>query len=73
MTRQAVLAIAAHPDDIEFMMAGTLLMLREAGYELHVMNVANGSCGTATEDRETIIARRLDEARDAARALGGRH
>jgi LmbE family N-acetylglucosaminyl deacetylase len=73
MTRQAVLAIAAHPDDIEFMMAGTLLMLRDAGYELHVMNVANGSCGTATEDRETIIARRLDEARDAARALGARH
>ncbi|MDQ6630443.1 MAG: PIG-L family deacetylase, partial [Verrucomicrobiota bacterium] len=28
-------AIAAHPDDIEFMMAGTLLLLKNAGYEIH--------------------------------------
>lgn len=70
MVQPAVLAIGAHPDDIEFMMAGTLLKLRHAGYELHMMNIANGSCGTATEDRETIIARRTAEARDAARSLG---
>ena len=28
------LAIAAHPDDIEFMMAGTLLRLKDAGCEI---------------------------------------
>ena len=33
-----VLALSCHPDDIEFMMAGTLLMLGKAGFELHVMN-----------------------------------
>ena len=27
-----VFAIAAHPDDIEFMMAGTLILLGRAGY-----------------------------------------
>lgn len=68
--KPTALAIAAHPDDIEFMMAGTLLLLGEAGYELHMMNVANGSCGTATEDRESIIERRWAEAQDAAKALG---
>lgn len=73
MARKAVLAVAAHPDDIEFMMAGTLLMLRGAGYELHVMNVANGSCGTATEQHDAIVARRLEEAKDAARAIGAHH
>ncbi len=73
MTRPAALAVAAHPDDIEFMMAGTLLLLGEAGYDLHVFNIANGSCGTAVDDRETIIAKRLGEAQDAARALGATH
>ncbi len=70
--KPAVLAIAAHPDDIEFMMAGTLILLGEAGYDLHVMNIANGSCGTATDDRQTIIGKRWGEAQDAARALGAR-
>lgn len=70
MTKGKVLAIAAHPDDIEFMMAGTLILLAEAGYDLHMMNIANGSCGTATEDRDAIVARRLNEARDAAAAIG---
>ncbi len=27
-----VFAIAAHPDDIEFMMAGTFILLGRAGY-----------------------------------------
>lgn len=70
MAKGTVLAIAAHPDDIEFMMAGTLILLGEAGYELHVMNIANGSCGTATEDRDSIVARRFAEAQDAAAAIG---
>ena len=41
-----VFAIAAHPDDIEFVMAGTMMLLDDAGYELHYMNIANGSCGS---------------------------
>ena len=63
-------AIAAHPDDIEFMMAGTLILLGQAGYELHYMNVANGSCGTAAMDHDTIVAVRDQEARRAAAVLG---
>ncbi|HWC89809.1 MAG TPA: PIG-L family deacetylase [Pirellulales bacterium] len=39
-------AIAAHPDDIEFVMAGTLIRLKQAGYDLHYMTIANGSCGS---------------------------
>ena len=42
-----VLAFGCHPDDIEFMMAGTLLLLKDLGVELHYINIANGSCGTA--------------------------
>ena len=70
MSKPVALAVGAHPDDIEFMMAGTLLMLRNAGYETHVLNLCNGSCGTATQDHDAIILRRTSEAREASEALG---
>jgi LmbE family N-acetylglucosaminyl deacetylase len=70
MSKKVVFAIAAHPDDIEFMMGGTLILLGRAGCELHMMNICNGSCGTAYEDRETIIARRTEEARQSSSIIG---
>jgi LmbE family N-acetylglucosaminyl deacetylase len=68
--RKVAFAIAAHPDDIEFMMGGTLLQLGLAGWELHYMNIANGSCGTATMDRRTCVLTRDAEAREAAAKMG---
>ena len=65
-----VFAIAAHADDIEFNMAGTLILLRRAGCEVHYMNIANGSCGSAEYDAETIAALRLQEAKNAAGRIG---
>ncbi len=70
MAPRVAFALSAHPDDIEFMMSGTLLMLGRAGYELHVMNLASGHCGTASEDAAAISKRRFAEARDAAQTLG---
>jgi N-acetylglucosamine malate deacetylase 1 len=63
-------AVAAHPDDIEFHMAGTLILLGRAGYELHYMTIANGSCGTTQYGRDDIIRIRRDEARAAAASIG---
>ena len=63
-------AIAAHPDDIEFQMAGTLILLQRAGYEIHYMNIANGCCGTAEHSKEEIIAIRREEAQSAAASIG---
>ncbi len=65
-----VLAGAAHPDDIEFMMAGTLLMLRDAGCEIHIMVIADGSCGTVDYSREEIVRLRREEAEESARLAG---
>jgi LmbE family N-acetylglucosaminyl deacetylase len=69
MPRRAF-AIAAHPDDVEFHMAGTLILLGRAGYELHYMNIANGSCGTTQYTREEIIRMRREEAKAAAASIG---
>ena len=63
-------AIAAHPDDIEFMMSGTLILLGRAEYELHTMTVANGSCGTDRLDVEAIARIRRQESIDAAGLIG---
>ena len=65
-----VFAIAAHPDDIEFCMAGTLILLAGKGCEIHYMNIANGSCGSAEHDAEAIAAMRLQEAINAANRIG---
>ncbi|TWU21483.1 1D-myo-inositol 2-acetamido-2-deoxy-alpha-D-glucopyranoside deacetylase [Novipirellula galeiformis] len=66
----SVLAIAAHPDDIEFVMAGAMLQLARRGWDLHYVNLCDGSRGSTTMDRETCAAVRLEEARNAAKSIG---
>ena len=63
-------AIGAHPDDIEFMMAGTLILLKRAGYEIHYLNIANGSYGSAVYPPELVAAIRTEEAKRAAALIG---
>lgn len=70
MKKPVAFAIGAHPDDIEFLMAGTLLMLRRAGCETHVLNVATGSCGSRIHGAAKLRALRRREAQAAARVLG---
>jgi LmbE family N-acetylglucosaminyl deacetylase len=64
------LAVGAHPDDVEFGMAGTLALLADAGYEPHIFTIANGSCGTASHTQEEIIRLRRQEGHDAAAVIG---
>ena len=67
---KTAMAVGAHPDDIEFMMAGTLLMLKEAGAEIHMWSLANGCCGTAVHDRAEVVLTRRDESLASAREAG---
>lgn len=64
------LAIAAHPDDIEFLMAGTLCLLRNAGWQIHCFNLAAGNLGSMTASGIEIAATRADEAKAAAKIMG---
>lgn len=65
-----VLAIAAHPDDIEFVMAGTLLALGGAGWELHYLNLSSGNLGSMQWSAKKTAQVRRREAKEAARVLG---
>ena len=65
-----VLAISCHPDDMEFMMGGTLLLLKKAGCDIHIINIANGCAGSMTLRPEEIAAVRWQEAKRSAQILG---
>lgn len=68
--KQVALVVAAHPDDIEYCMGGTLMMLGRAGWELHYMNLSAGNCGSAQFDSATTAQKRRTEAQTAAKILG---
>lgn len=65
-----VLAFGAHPDDIEFRMAGTLLKMKQRGDEIFLCVATNGNIGSFRHTKEEIAKIRYGEAKDAADFLG---
>jgi len=67
------LAVAAHPDDVEFGCGGTLAKWAAAGCEIHHLVCTDGSKGSwdPSEDTAALVARRQEEQRAASVALGG--
>lgn len=68
-----VVAIHAHPDDIEFQCAGTLALLKDRGCEIEVATMTPGDCGSAEMGCAEISATRRDEAAAAAELLGAKY
>jgi LmbE family N-acetylglucosaminyl deacetylase len=68
-----VLAIGAHPDDVEIICSGTLLLLAEAGCEIHVASLTAGDGGSATLSSHEIASVRLEEARRASASIGAKY
>ena len=68
--KKSALAVFAHPDDIEFVAAGTMFLLAEAGYDLHYFLLCSGNCGAMDLGPEDIRDVREAEARKAAGILG---
>ncbi len=72
---ERALAIGAHPDDIEFGAGGTLAAWADAGAEITMVVVTDGSKGTwdPNMDPGRLAAIRKDEQLAAARTLGAAH
>lgn len=68
-----VLAVGAHPDDLEILCGGTLARYARDGHEVVMCHVTTGDMGSFVHTREEISAIRLDEARRAAEIAGARH
>jgi LmbE family N-acetylglucosaminyl deacetylase len=69
--RKVALSLMAHPDDAEFLCAGTLALLHARGWEIHIATMAPGDKGTAVHTAEEIAAIRRKEGADAAAVLDG--
>ncbi len=68
--RQVALTFLAHPDDAEILCAGTLILLRDAGWEIHIATATPGDCGTMERNRWDISSVRTQEATRAAAMIG---
>ncbi len=69
---ESIMAIAAHPDDIESWCAGTLAQAIDLGATVRLLLVTSGEHGSndPTATSQTIAARREQEAGAAAQRLG---
>jgi LmbE family N-acetylglucosaminyl deacetylase len=67
------LAVAAHPDDVEFGCGATLAKWAAAGCRIHHLILTDGSKGTwsADDDVGALVASRQIEQREAAAILAG--
>jgi LmbE family N-acetylglucosaminyl deacetylase len=69
-----VQSILAHPDDAEFLCAGTLTRLvREHGWQAHLASMTAGDCGSVDRSAEEISRIRRGEAAHAAGLIGARY
>jgi LmbE family N-acetylglucosaminyl deacetylase len=69
-----ILSLLAHPDDAEFLCAGTLIrMAREHGWDVHIASMTPGDCGSAELPPEEISRLRRAEGAHAADLIGARY
>jgi len=66
---QTILAIHAHPDDLEILAAGTLAQLSAAGHQVVIVSMTPGDCGSRDRAPDEIAAIRRREATAAARHI----
>ncbi len=68
-----ILAIGAHPDDVENSCGGTLAKYAKLGHKVFTATATNGNIGSATLPMEEIAAIRKEEARRAAAHIGAEY
>ena len=68
---KTLLAIFAHPDDAEILCAGTLLLMKKAGWTVHIATMTPGDKGTVEHTREEISRIRKAEAGESVKLIGG--
>jgi LmbE family N-acetylglucosaminyl deacetylase len=65
-----ILALHAHPDDIETLGAGTLALLAANGHRVTMATMTAGDCGSTQNSLEETARIRKEEAAEAAQLIG---
>lgn len=68
-----ILAIGAHPDDVEIHCGGTLAKFASQGHKIFTATATNGNIGSATLPMDEIAAIRKAEAKKAAEVIGAEY
>jgi len=68
-----ILAIHAHPDDVEMLAGGTMALLAAAGHSLTIVTMTPGDCGSADIPADEIADIRRTEAGSAAALIGAEY
>ena len=68
-----VLAVGAHPDDLEILCGGTLARYVRDGHDVVMCHATTGNMGSFVHSSEEISRIRLAEARSAAAVIGAEH
>jgi len=70
---EKVLAVGAHPDDIEQFCGGTLILLAKAGFDITIVAMTSGECGSKELSAEEIVVIRARESEEGAREIGAKY
>ncbi len=70
VTRKVAMCLMAHPDDCEILVAGTMAHLKARGWEIHIVSMTPGDCGSMDQGPEQIAKIRRQEGANAAKVLG---
>ncbi|MBL8772090.1 MAG: PIG-L family deacetylase [Phenylobacterium sp.] len=65
-----ILAVHAHPDDIEMLAAGALALLARSGHHVTLVTATAGDCGSAEHEPQETARIRMAEAAEAAALIG---
>src|SRR5215468_711796 len=68
-----ILAIHAHPDDVEILAGGTMALLAAQGHRITIATMTPGDCGSAELGPEEIARVRRGEAAAAAALIGAEY
>jgi LmbE family N-acetylglucosaminyl deacetylase len=73
MATTRILAIHAHPDDVEILAGGTVALLAGLGHPITIATFTAGDCGSAELPPEEISAIRKEEATRSASKIGAEY
>ncbi|MBA7518018.1 N-acetyl-alpha-D-glucosaminyl L-malate deacetylase 1 [subsurface metagenome] len=67
-----ILAIGAHPDDLELLCAGTLALYRQQGHEVFMCHICDGNKGSMVYSSEELVKIRRKETIESGKLIGAK-
>ncbi|WP_432800092.1 PIG-L deacetylase family protein [Poriferisphaera sp. WC338] len=67
--KQSIVTLMAHPDDAEIHCGGTLAKFSQLGWDVHIVSLTGGQCGTIKHTPDEIMRIRIKEGTNSAKSI----